>query len=136
MPVHKIASPELVDIPLIEKMARAGKPLILSTGMASLTEIEQAITAARKAGASEICLLKCTSAYPTQPEHANLRTLVDLAARFGLPVGLSDHTMGCETVIAAVALGACTIEKHFTASRLTPGPDSAFPWNPPSSARW
>ncbi len=130
VPVHKVASPELVDIPLIEKMARTGKPLILSTGMASLTEIEEAVAAARKAGASEICLLKCTSAYPAQPEHANLRTLVDLSAHFEVPVGLSDHTLGCETAIVAVALGACLVEKHFTASRAIPGPDSAFSLEP------
>jgi pseudaminic acid synthase len=130
VPVHKIASPELVDIPLIEKMARTGKPLILSTGMASLAEIEEAISAARKAGATQICLLKCTSSYPAAPEHANLLTLVDLATRFEVPVGLSDHTLGCETAIAAVALGACMVEKHFTASRSTPGPDSAFSLEP------
>jgi|ERR1700733_8621504 len=130
VPVHKIASPELVDLPLIEKMARTGKPLILSTGMASLSEIEEAVAAARKAGAAEICLLKCTSAYPAQPEHANLRTLVDLADRFEVPVGLSDHTMGSETVIAAVALGACIIEKHLTVSRSVRGPDSAFSLEP------
>ncbi len=130
VPVHKIASPELVDIPLIEKMARTGKPLILSTGMASLEEIEEAIASARKAGASEICLLKCTSAYPAQPEDANLRTLIDLAEHFKVPVGLSDHTFGCETAVAAVALGACFVEKHFTASRATPGPDSAFSLEP------
>lgn len=130
VPAHKIASPELVDIPLIEKMARTGKPLILSTGMASLAEIEEAVAAARKAGAAQICLLKCTSSYPAPPEHANLRTLVDLATRFEVPVGLSDHTMGSETAIAAVALGACVIEKHFTANRSTPGPDSAFSLEP------
>lgn len=130
VPAHKIASPELVDIPLIEKMARTGKPLILSTGMATLAEIEEAVAAARKAGASEICLLKCTSAYPAQPDQANLRTLVDLADRFQLPVGLSDHTIGSETAIAAVALGACIIEKHFTEDRSIPGPDSAFSLEP------
>ena len=111
-------------------MARSGKPLILSTGMASLAEIEEAVSAARKAGATQICLLKCTSSYPAPPEHANLLTLVDLAERFGVPVGLSDHTLGCETAISAVALGACIIEKHFTASRSTPGPDSAFSLEP------
>lgn len=130
VPAHKIASPELVDIPLIEKMARTGKPLILSTGMASLAEIEEAVTAARKTGAADICLLKCTSSYPAPPEEANLRTLVDLAAYFDVPVGLSDHTLGCETAIAATALGACIIEKHLTASRSTPGPDSAFSLEP------
>ena len=111
-------------------MARTGKPLILSTGMASLAEIEEAVAAARKAGATEICLLKCTSAYPAQPEHANLRTLVDLANRFQVPLGLSDHTMGSETAVAAVALGACIIEKHFTEDRSIPGPDSAFSLEP------
>ena len=130
VPAHKIASPELVDIPLIQKMARTGRPLILSTGMASLAEIEEAVTAARTAGATEICLLKCTSSYPAPPEHANLRTMNDLAARFDVPVGLSDHTLGWETVIAAVGLGACLIEKHFTASRAAPGPDSAFSLEP------
>lgn len=130
VPAHKIASPDLLDILLIEKMARTGKPLILSTGMASLAEIEEAVTAARRAGAAEICLLKCTSSYPAQPQHANLRTLADLAARFEVPVGFSDHTLGCGTAIAAVALGACIIEKHFTASRLAPGPDSAFSAEP------
>ena len=130
VPAHKIASPELVDIPLIEKMARTGKPLILSTGMASLAEIEEAIAAARKAGATQICLLKCTSAYPAQPEDANLRTLLDLADHFQLPVGLSDHTMGSETAVAAVALGACIIEKHLTEDRSIPGPDSAFSLEP------
>jgi N-acetylneuraminate synthase len=130
VPAHKIASPDLLDILLIEKMARTGKPLILSTGMASLAEIEEAVTAARRAGAAEICLLKCTSSYPAQPQHPNLRTLADLATRFEVPVGFSDHTLGCGTAIAAVALGACVIEKHFTASRLAPGPDSAFSAEP------
>lgn len=130
VPAHKIASPELVDIPLIEKMASTGKPLIFSTGMATLCEIEEAVAAAKAAGATEICLLKCTSSYPAPPEQANLRTLVDLTHRFQIPVGLSDHTMSHETVIAAVTLGACIIEKHLTASRAIPGPDSAFSLEP------
>lgn len=127
---HKIASPELVDIPLITKMARTGKPLLMSTGMASLQEIEEALAAARDAGATEICLLKCTSAYPAPPEEANLTTIVDLARRFGVPIGLSDHTMGVAVPIAAVALGACIIEKHLTDSRSNPGPDSGFSLEP------
>lgn len=126
VPVHKVASFEIVDIPLIEKMARTGKPLIISTGMANLGEIEEAVQAARNAGASEIALLKCTSAYPAPPEEMNLRTIPHLSEAFGVPVGLSDHTLGIEVPIAAVALGACIVEKHFTLSRSVPGPDSAF----------
>ncbi len=130
VPCHKVASFELVDVGLIEKMARTGKPLILSTGMATLDEIEEAVKAARAAGAREIALLKCTSAYPSPPEEMNLRTLADLAERFGCPVGLSDHTMGISVPVAAVALGANLVEKHFTLSRAVPGPDSAFSLEP------
>lgn len=130
VPVHKVASFEIVDIPLIEKMARTGKPLIISTGMATLGEIEEAVLAARKAGASEIALLKCTSAYPAPPEEMNLRTIPHLSEAFGVPVGISDHTLGIEVPIAAVALGACIVEKHFTLSRSVPGPDSAFSLEP------
>lgn len=130
VPVHKVASFEIVDIPLIEKMARTGKPLIISTGMATLGEIEEAVLAARNAGAPEIALLKCTSAYPAPPEEMNLRTIPHLSEAFGVPVGLSDHTLGIEVPVAAVALGACIVEKHFTLSRSTPGPDSAFSLEP------
>lgn len=130
VPVHKASSFELVDIPLIEKMARTGKPLILSTGMATLEEIREAVDAGVGAGAREIILLKCTSSYPAPPEEMNLRTITDLAARFGFPVGLSDHTAGVTVPVAAVALGACMIEKHFTLSRSLPGPDSAFSVEP------
>ncbi len=130
VPVHKVASFEIVDIPLIEKMASTGKPLIISTGMATLGEIEEAVQAARKSGAEEIALLKCTSAYPAPPEEMNLRTIPHLAEAFGLPVGLSDHTLGIEVPIAAVACGACIVEKHFTLSRSVPGPDSAFSLEP------
>ncbi len=131
VPVHKVASFEIVDIPLIEKMARTGKPLIISTGMALLEEIEEAVQAARKAGATQIALLKCTSAYPAPPEEMHLRTIPHLWETFHLPVGVSDHTLGVAVPAAAVALGACLVEKHLTLSRATPGPDSAFslePW--------
>jgi N-acetylneuraminate synthase len=130
VPAHKLASFELVDIPLIQKMARTGKPLIFSTGMATLEEIEEAMHAAREAGASRIALLKCTSAYPAQPDDMNLRTIPELGSRFGVPVGLSDHTTGISVPVAAVALGACIIEKHITLSRTLKGPDSAFSLEP------
>ncbi|HXA77710.1 MAG TPA: pseudaminic acid synthase [Candidatus Acidoferrales bacterium] len=130
VPAHKVASFELVDIPLIRKMARTGKPLIMSTGMASVEEIEEALQSAREAGATQIALLKCTSAYPAPAEEMNLRTIPEMARRFGVPVGLSDHTMGIAAPVAAAALGACIIEKHLTLSRATPGPDSAFSLEP------
>jgi N-acetylneuraminate synthase len=130
VPAHKVASFELVDIPLIQQMARTGKPLIMSTGMASVEEIEEALQSAREVGATQIALLKCTSAYPAPAEEMNLRTIPEMARRFGLPVGLSDHTMGIAAPVAAVALGACIIEKHLTLSRAIPGPDSAFSLEP------
>ena len=130
VPAHKLASFELVDIPLIQKIARAGKPMIMSTGMATVEEIEEAVQAARQAGATQIALLKCTSAYPAQPGDMNLRTIPELAKRFGVPVGLSDHTMGTTVTVAAVTLGACIIEKHLTLSRSLKGPDSEFSLEP------
>jgi N-acetylneuraminate synthase len=128
--IHKISSFEIVDIPLIEKAASTGKPLIISTGMATFEEIEEAIQAARGAGASQIALLKCTSAYPARPEDMNLRTLPHLAETFHVPIGISDHSLGIVASVAAVALGACIIEKHFTLSRSVSGPDSAFSLEP------
>jgi len=130
VPAYKIASFELIDIPLIEKIARIGKPIFMSTGMATVEEIAEAVETARKAGNTQIALLKCTSAYPAAPEEMNLRTIPELSRRFGVPVGLSDHTMGIAAPIAAVALGACIVEKHLTLSRSEPGPDSAFSLEP------
>jgi len=130
VPAHKIASFELVDIPLIRKMAATGKPIIMSTGMATIDEIEDAVEAVSESGTSEIALLKCTSAYPALPDEMNLNTIPDMVYRFGLPVGLSDHTLGIEVPVAAVTLGACIIEKHFTLSRDIPGPDSVFSLEP------
>ena len=127
---YKIASFELVDLPLIRTVARTGKPVILSTGMATLAEIDEAVAAARGEGAVEIALLKCTSAYPALPEEMNLRTIPHLAEAFGVPTGLSDHSLGSEVAIAAVAVGACILEKHLTLSRAVPGPDAAFSLEP------
>jgi N-acetylneuraminate synthase len=130
VPAHKIASFELVDLPLIRRIAATGKPTILSTGMGSLEEISDALAAFREAGGRDIALLKCTSAYPARAEDMNLRTLADLSERFGVPVGLSDHTLAPTVPVVAVALGACIIEKHLTISRATPGPDSPFSLEP------
>jgi len=130
VPAYKVASCEIVDIALIEKIAQTGKPVIMSTGMATLDEIQDAITAAQKAGAKEIALMKCTSAYPAPPEEMNLNTIPALSKHFQLPVGLSDHTLGYFVAVAAVAVGASLIEKHFTLSRKVPGPDSVFSLEP------
>ena len=127
---HKIASFENCDIALLRKVAATGKPIIASTGMATLAEIDEMVCLIKDAGGNELALLKCTSAYPAPYEEMNLRTIPHLAQTFGVPVGLSDHTMGGVASIAAVVLGACIIEKHFTLSRSLAGPDSAFSLEP------
>jgi pseudaminic acid synthase len=130
VPAFKIASFENNHLPLIEKAASTGKPLIISTGMASLGELDDAVRTARQAGCSELVLLKCTSTYPATPENTNLRTIPHLRELFGCEVGLSDHTMGVGAAVAAVALGASVIEKHFTLARADGGVDSAFSLEP------
>ena len=131
VPAYKIASFELVHLPLIKKAAATGKPLIMSTGMATKEEIEDALKAARDAGAKEIALLKCTSAYPAKIEDTNLKTIPVMELDFQVPVGLSDHTPGSAVPVAAVSLGACIIEKHFVMSReRDKGPDSSFSMEP------
>jgi len=130
VPVHKIASFELVDLPLIEYMAKMKKPIILSVGMASSSEIKEAVNAARKTGAKEITLLKCVSDYPAEPEEMNLKTIPHMKKTFKCRVGLSDHTLGIGTSIAACMLGASMVEKHFTLSRKIKTPDSFFSIEP------
>jgi len=129
-PAFKIASFEAIDLPLIRYAASKGKPLIISTGMANLAEMAAAKDAALSAGASGVVLLHCVSSYPARFEDANVRTIPDMAARFGCPIGLSDHTSGTAVAVAGVALGACVIEKHFTLARADGGPDAAFSLEP------
>jgi pseudaminic acid synthase len=129
-PAFKIASFEAVDLPLIRYAAGKGRPLVISTGMANLAEIEAAKAAALDAGAPGVVLLHCVSSYPAAFEDANVRTVADMAGRFGCPVGLSDHTPGSAAAVAAIALGASVVEKHFTLARADGGPDAAFSLEP------
>ena len=127
---YKIASFELVDIPLIEYVASKGKPVIMSTGMATLAEIEEAVAAVRRQGNQDLALLRCASAYPAITDEMNLRTMQNMRETFGVPVGLSDHSMGSVGAVTAVALGANIIEKHFCLDRSIENPDSSFSMNP------
>jgi pseudaminic acid synthase len=130
VPMYKIASFENNDIPLIKKVASTGKPMIISTGMASVAEIDETVQAAREAGCDNLVLLKCTSTYPASPENTNILTIPHMRELFNCQVGLSDHTMGIGAAVASVALGASVIEKHFTLSRADGGVDSAFSMEP------
>jgi N-acetylneuraminate synthase len=130
VPAHKIASFENGDIGLLRKVAATGKPVIVSTGMATLAEIDETVRTVRAAGGDRLALLKCTSAYPAPESEMNLKTIPHLSEAFSLPVGLSDHSLGIAAPIAAVSLGACIIEKHFALSRAAGGPDSAFSLEP------
>ncbi len=135
VPAFKLASPEVTNHPLLRHVARKGKPLLLSTGMSDLAEVEAAVAAIRDEGNDRIVLLHCVSAYPATVEESNLRAMATMRDALGLPVGFSDHTTGIEAALAAVALGACVLEKHFTLDRLLPGPDHRASLEPDELAR-
>ena len=135
VPCYKIASFENVDLPLIRKVARTGKPIIASTGMTTVAELSDLVQTARENGCTDLTLLKCTSSYPASPEETNLRTIPHLRELFGCAVGLSDHTLGIGAAVASVALGATVIEKHFTLSRVEGGVDAAFSLEPVEMAQ-
>ncbi|WP_248799532.1 pseudaminic acid synthase [Pseudomonas sp. MWU13-2105] len=130
VPAYKIASFENTDLPLIRRVAATGKPLIISTGMASVAELDESVRAARAAGCQDLILLKCTSTYPASPANSHVRTIPHLRELFGCQVGLSDHSMGVGVAVAAVALGATVVEKHFTLDRAAGGVDSSFSLEP------
>jgi N-acetylneuraminate synthase len=130
VPAYKIASFEMTDLPLVRRVAETGKPMIISTGMASAAEIGEALATCRAAGNEQVCILKCTSTYPASPGNTNIRTIPNMAETFGCAVGLSDHTMGTGVAVGAVALGAVLVEKHFTLARADGGVDSAFSLEP------
>ena len=134
-PAYKMASFECTDLPLVRRVAATGKPMIISTGMATLAEIDDAVRTARAGGCSQIILLKCTSTYPATPANTNIATIPNLRAATGCQVGLSDHTMGCGVAVASVALGATVIEKHFTLRRADGGVDSTFSMEPEEFAQ-
>lgn len=135
VPCYKIASFENTDLQLIRRVAATGKPLIISTGMATVAELDETVRAARESGCQDLILLKCTSTYPATPENTNILTIPHLRELFGCEVGLSDHTMGVGVSVASVALGATVIEKHFTLSRADGGVDSAFSMEPDEMAQ-